>query len=78
MKIKQTHNNHKQVSLSAHTLVWTSFGVCAWVQLQLDRLCLNVTRGQANKPLMINAFVQVNKLSNKLPPIKGGVLFFLK
>lgn len=68
-------NNHKQVSRPARALVWIVFGVCANVQLQLDRLCLKVTRGQPNKLLMINAFVQVNKLSNMLTLIEGAVYF---
>lgn len=77
MKTKQTHNNHKQVSPPTHTLVWTSFRVCTQVQFQLERLCLNITRGQANKLLMISAFVQVNKWSNKWTLIEGDVLIFL-
>lgn len=74
---KQTHNNHKQVSPPAHTLVWTSFGACARVHFQIGQTLFNIAKGQANKLLMINAFVQVNKLSNKLSLIEGVVLFFL-
>lgn len=71
-------NEDKANTQQSQAGVWTSFGVCTGVQFQLDRLCLNIARGQENKLLMINAFVQDNKLSHKLTLIEAVVLCFLK